>query len=445
MDPVNPPPADRPEAENQAPPPPPPENPGTEPVPPPLPKTAVLEPETDTPTPLRPAPEPAPEPEPALPPPPLPPRPQAVPPPVPPPGYVPQWQAAAPPPKRGRGCFFYFLLCFFLIVVGGGLLLVGVPAFALMRASKQAASEFADVGVGDMERNLRETFVPGAGGNTCSQKVAVISVQGMILPDGGRGFAGSNRIVAELNQACEDDDVVAVILDMNTPGGDVTSSDEIYRAVRRCHGHKPVVTCMRSMGASGGYYVAAGSDWIIANQHTLTGSIGVIMNSLNYAELMDRWGLKMVTIKSGQMKDMLSGSRPASEAEREYMQKLVDETFHEFVAIVADGRSAFADVDAVLAADFADGRVLRGPDALAAGLVDQLGYFADAVNKAQELAGTYDVKLVSYRRRSSLSEFLLDLSANRDLTQAVLPAELRAMKPGGLYAIWPGALTGDAE
>ncbi len=427
MDPVNPPTA-APEPANQA----------TEPVPP-LPGATAPGPEPDTPTPLRPAPEPGPEPEPVQAPPPS--RRRVVPPPVPPTGSAPQWQA--PPPKRGRGCFFYFLLCFFLVVVGGGLLMVGLPVAALMRASKEAASGFADVG--EIERGLRESFVPGAGSSTCSQKVAVINIQGMILPDGGRGFAGSGRIVAELTEAYEDDDVVAVILDMNTPGGDVTASDEIYRAVRRCHEAKPVVTCMRSMGASGGYYVAAGSDWIIANQHTLTGSIGVIMNSLNYAELLDRWGLKVVTIKSGQMKDMLSGSRPASEGEREYMQKLVDETFHEFVAIVAEGRSAFPDVDAVLAADFADGRVLRGPDALAAGLVDQLGYFTDAVDKAQELAGTHDVKLVSYRRRSSLGEFLLDLSANRDLTQAVLPAELRAMRPGCLYAIWPGALTGDTE
>jgi len=330
-------------------------------------------------------------------------------------------------------------------VVGGVLLMVALPTYAIVQASRDAASEFTKVGGGDLDRVLRESFQPGAGHSSCSLKIAVIDIQGMILPEGGRGFAGSGRIVAELDQARRDSDVVAVILDMNTPGGDVTASDEIYRAVLRCHEDKPVVTCMRSMGASGGYYVAAGSDWIIANRHTLTGSIGVIMSSLNYAELMDRWGLKMETIKSGQMKDMLSGSRPVNETERQYMQELVTETFHEFAAIVAAGRPAFADRDAVLAADFADGRILRGPAALEAGLVDQLGYFADAVTKAEELADTTDAKLISYRRRSSLGDFLLDLSANRDLTQAVFPAELRAMKPGCLYAIWPRALTGDTE
>jgi protease-4 len=337
-------------------------------------------------------------------------------------------------------------LVFFIVTVGMGMLALCLP-LAFLAIGQETASEFAGgfAGGGSGNPDMREVFVPGAAGAHCPQKIAVIEIHGIILAEGGRGFAESRRLVEELEQAAMDDDVVAVILDMDTPGGGVTASDEIYRAVCYCAEYKPVITCMRSMGASGGYYVAAGSDWIIANRHTLTGSIGVIISAFNYAELLERWGLKMETIKSGSMKDMLSGSRPTNQAEREYVQALVQETFREFAAIVAEGRPAFENVDAVLAADFADGRIMRGPAALEVGLIDQLGYFDDAVDKAIEMADCGPAKLIRYHRRPSLSDILFSATAERDLTQNVLPANLRALKAGGLYAIWPQTLGGVTE
>jgi protease-4 len=248
-----------------------------------------------------------------------------------------------------------------------------------------------------------------------------------------------------LDQARKDDQVVAVLLDINTPGGEVTASDEIHRAVQLCEQQKPVVTCMRSLAASGGYYVAAGSSWIVANKHTLTGSIGVIMHSLNYAEFLDRWGLKVVTIKSGEMKDMMAGSRPNTEAERAYIDSLVKDTFHGFAEVVAEGRSRFETVDDVLAAEFADGRILTGPAAMEAGLVDEIGYFEDAILKATSLAGGAPAKLVSYRRRSRLTDLLMELKADQNMVAEMVPAELRALRPGCLYALWPGAVTGDGK
>lgn len=376
-------------------------------------------------------------------------RPEAPPPPPPPPPQAPprsqSWRAQ-PPVRQGRGCLFYFLLFFFLGTVILGTLLVVLPVFAFMEISRETAGELVgELTSSSTRQGLREIFVPGADGADSPFKIALIPIQGIILPDSGRGFAESGRLLAELEQAREDDAVVAVILDMNTPGGGVTASDEIHRAVKRCAERKPVITCMRSVAASGGYYVAAGGDWIIANRHTLTGSIGVVVSAFNYAELMERWGLKVETVKSGAMKDMFSGSRPTNEAERAYVQGIVQETFHEFAAIVAEGRPAFADAEEVLAADFADGRILRGSAALDAGLVDQLGYFEDAVDKARELADIGPVKLVRYRHRSSLGDFFLQLSAERDLAQTILPANLRALQTGGLYAIWPQVLAGGAE
>jgi len=381
---------------------------------------------TDEPTPLRPAPsfsQAASSPAPS----------------TPPPGY---WQTL-PPPRRRRGCLFYFFLFFVLASAAGFALFVATPLMAFVAVGRQTVHELAKGSGGGS--GFEESYVPGSGPPDCSRKIALISVKGVILSRSGRGFANAGRIVAEINQARLDRAVVAVILDLDTPGGEVTASDEIHRAVQRCRKRKPVVACMRSLAASGGYYVAAGSDWIVANRHTLTGSIGVVINSLNYAELMTRVGLKMETIKSGEMKDILSGTRPRTESERQYMQALVQEAFHEFAAIVAAGRNDYADVDAVLAADFADGRILTGRAAKEAGLVDQLGYLDDAVDKARELAGGGSAKLIRYRHHVPLGRLLLGLGAEQITPTALIPAELRAMRAGCLFAIWPGALTGGTE
>jgi protease-4 len=405
----------------------------------------AAEPPTEETTSLRPdgpvdagASPPAPEPPPPPVAEPIPPRIPPTPP-VPPPAGP----SFAPPvaKKPGRGCLFYFLLIFFIAVAGSVLLFLASIGMALSQTGERFSRELADASA---DTGLRETFVPGAGPADSDYKIALIEVSGVIFSGNGRGMADPSRIVAELDQARRDMDVSAVILNLNTPGGEVTASDEIYRAVRRCAEVKPVVACMRSIAASGGYYVAAGSDWIVANKHTMTGSIGVIMSSLNYADFLARWGLKVETIKSGKMKDMMAGSRPATDSERAYMQQLVQETFHGFASIVAEGRPGFATVDDVLAADFSDGRILTGPAALEAGLVDQIGYFDDAVAKAVELGG--DAKLISYRQRPWFGDFLLNLkSEDHRLSEELVPAELRAMRPGCMYAIWPMALTGATE
>jgi protease-4 len=228
---------------------------------------------------------------------------------------------------------------------------------------------------------------------------------------------------------------------MNTPGGEVTASDELHREVLRCRSAgKPVVTCMRSMGASGGYFIAAGSNWIVANRLTLTGSIGVIISTVNYNELFHKVGLESEVYRSGAMKDMLNGARVRRPDEAAYVQSLVNETFREFAAVVAAGRTRYPTAADVIGSPFGDGRVLSGTRALELGLIDQIGYFDDAVEKARKLSGTLGAKVVRYQRAIRFFDLLLSMkSPKRVDLGALLPAEMRALKPGRLYFLAPSA------
>lgn len=344
-------------------------------------------------------------------------------------------------PRKSRssksGCLLVLLFC-------GIAFLTIFATFATMGILGIAATavEKMDLSTGSgipkpAPKVVTEVIYPGDNSNT----IAVISVKGVITSsETYHQAASARRICYELRYAREDDNVVAIIIDMNTPGGEVTASDEILNELRKCReAGKPVVTCMRALGASGGYFVASGSDWIIANRHTFTGSIGVIMSTLNYTELLDKIGVQAEVYRSGAMKDMLSGSRQHSELEKAYAQELVLKTFNEFAQVVADGRSrVFADVNAVKAASFADGRILTGDGALQEGLVDQLGYFDDAVDKATELSGAIVPAVVSYSRRASFFDVLMSmkLPGTLDLRQ-LAPVRGVSIEPGKPYFLAP--------
>lgn len=363
-------------------------------------------------------------------PPPLPPPRISLPGPVPPP--------PVPPRRRGwgrMGCILAVVLC----VVGGGAVAVFVLSGVLSSAAGSMMSGMISPD-GPELRVLEEVISGGSLGT--DRKIAVIDVKGIILSEDAFDMAGSRRIGYELAAARRDPQVVAIILDMDTPGGEVTASDEIYREVRLCtKANIPVVTCMHSVAASGGYYVAAGSDWIVANRLTITGSIGVIIGTLNYADLLTKIGVESEVYKSGQMKDMLRGSRKRTDMERAYVQGLVDETFREFATVVAQSRTRYDTAEDVVASEFGDGRILSGAEALRLGLVDQLGYFEDAVDKAKELSRTPLAKVVRYRRPLRFMDLLMGMRAEtRAGLQSLLPAEVRAIRPGRLYFLMPDVL-----
>src|SRR5437660_1941231 len=181
--------------------------------------------------------------------------------------------------------------------------------------------------------------------NHSKNKIALLDITGIITSEAWDRSGSSlvDLVSDQLRRAGEDDSVKAVILRVDSPGGEVLASDEIYRAIADFQKDykKPAVASMGGLAASGGYYVSAPCQWIVANELTITGSIGVIMHSYNYRGLMNKVGLKPETYKSGKFKDMLSGDRDPEQIppeEREMIQRLIDQTYNRFKTVVGDGR-----------------------------------------------------------------------------------------------------------
>ena len=251
-----------------------------------------------------------------------------------------------------------------------------------------------------------------------SDKIAVVPIEGIISSHSGdRGAYNMVEIVkAQLKRADEDEDVKAVILRVDSPGGEVLASDDIANLLREFQEEsgKPVVVSMGSLAASGGYYVAAPCEWIVANELTITGSIGVIMHGYNYRGLMDKIGLRPDVYKSGKFKDMLSGDRLQGEIppeERAMVQKLIDETYAKFKSVVGEGRKAAHEMNkdgrALVSdwANYADGRVFSGKEAKELGFVDELGGFDTAVARAEKIANIKrSASIIEYRQRVDFAD-----------------------------------------
>ncbi len=239
---------------------------------------------------------------------------------------------------------------------------------------------------------LEGTGLPGG------QKLAIVELEGLILE--------SEPVVRELQEHQDNPSVRAMVLRINSPGGVVGPTQEIYAAVKRFRkAGKPVVASLGSVGASGGYYVAAAADRIYANPGSLTGSIGVVMQMTNVEGLLKKVGVEYVVVKSGRYKDIGNFARAMSPEERRILQALLDDVYNQFVDAVAQGRGL--DRQAVLG--FADGRIVSGQAAKEIGMVDALGGLEDAIEGAAQLAGLPKrPKLILPRRRFSLWNLLLN-------------------------------------
>jgi len=246
-------------------------------------------------------------------------------------------------------------------------------------------------------------------GNIWEDGVAVIRIEGVIVsgkePDLAlttSGNAYSESIIERLERADSDPAVKAIVLRVNSPGGGIVATDEIYTALKKLE--KPVVASMGEMAASGGYYVSCAAGEIIANPATLTGSIGVISTVPNFEELLDKIGIEMLVIKSGTMKDELSPYREPTEEEIALWQAITDEAYEQFLGVVVEER----ELDPEEAREMADGRVYTGQQALDLGLVDRLGNLPDAIELAAELGGIEgEPRVIEYQRTPSLMEMLL--------------------------------------
>lgn len=268
-----------------------------------------------------------------------------------------------------------------------------------------------------------------------SQKIVVIPLDGVIAfgSPGSLGDAMVDDFKVALEQAQMDSAVKAVVVSVDSPGGEITASDVLYDAIARLARSKPVIVYFNSIGASGAYYAACGAHWIMCNDTTFTGSIGVIISTLNYRELFGKIGLQSLTFKSGKFKDMLSGTREITPEERAYVQGLVMQSYYRFVGIVARSRKID---EKILREGPADGRILSGTDAYAAKLVDQLGYIEDAFEKAREMGEAPEAQVVRYQRSYSFANFFRLFSETRSPRIEVDLLKHRVeLQPGRVYLL----------
>jgi len=247
---------------------------------------------------------------------------------------------------------------------------------------------------------LEEETVEGKG----KAKILLMDVSGMLSDETGGLVLGSPpprvpivaRVREELQKAEEDDAVKALIVRINSPGGTITASDLIYREIDTFKTRRkiPVVAVMMDVAASGGYYAALAADTIVALPTTVTGSIGVIMLTVNAQGLMEKIGVAPLAIKSGEMKDAGSPFRPLTAQERAVFQSVIDQMYGRFVTLIARSRKIPED----RVRTFADGRIYTAEQAKALGLVDEIGYMDDVVAAARKAAGIEEARVIMYQR-----------------------------------------------
>jgi protease-4 len=252
------------------------------------------------------------------------------------------------------------------------------------------------------------------------EKIAVIEIHGVII--------GSKRILKSLKKFSEDRNVKGIILRIDSPGGAVAPSQEIYSQVRKIHekGEKKIVASFGNVAASGAYYVASATDRIVSNPGTITGSIGVIMEMSNIEVLLDKIGVESYVVKSGDYKDMGSMVRAMSEEEQRILQSVLNDVHRQFIEDVAKGRG----MDLNKVQQIADGRIFSGRQALGLGLVDDLGSFEDAVDVLKELTGIEGDPTLIYEKKERLD--WIDYFA-KGLVHNLFPSHTKSQTSGAFY------------
>jgi protease IV len=372
--------------------------------------------------------------------------------PPPPPLAPPPIISSTPPPPRGRSGTLWKALAVVFLVLFLASLFTNFLSFSQSVIPRTRTTT-------ERARGLEEIVTAHT---NSENKIAVVEVTGIISSG---NLEGSELTMVEfvneqLKVAARDNDVKAVILKVDSPGGEVLASDEINQALTRFQEqtHKPVVVSMGSLAASGGYYVSAPCRWIVANDLTITGSIGVIMHGYNYRLLMDKVGIQPHVFKSGRFKDMLSGEqepdtsklsdeeRRNRDQEDQMVQALIDETFERFKEVVKTGREHAATLNSGKGKtlvddwqDYADGRVLSGKQALNFGFVDELGDFQTAVSRAEIIAGIPSANLVEYRIPFDLGSVLGRIFGKSQVPaiKVDLGVDVPKLQAGRLYFIFP--------
>jgi protease-4 len=264
-----------------------------------------------------------------------------------------------------------------LSIIFIGLVFAGIAFLVLASAIKYDRSEYYSKGTGD--------------------KIALIEIDDVIM--------SSENTVEQIKKFREDKSIKAIILRINSPGGGVAASQEIYEEVKKTRdAGKIIVTSMGSIAASGGYYIAVGSNLIVANPGTLTGSIGVIAQFVNVKDLAEKLGIKQTIIKSGSLKDAGNPFADMNDTVKAYFQEVVDNTFIQFLEVVAKERK----MDKEKLLTYANGRVFTGLQAKEYGLIDSLGTFEDAIIITSKLAGIEgEPRIIRERKKFSIFEKII--------------------------------------
>ena len=259
-----------------------------------------------------------------------------------------------------------------------------------------------DVGIGGQRGEYKEKVIEGD--PSVGTKIAMIDVQGVLTSDQEESLFSTKEsqvvaFVEKLRLAEQDADVKAVLIRIDSPGGDVTTSDILYNELLAFKQRKkvPVVAAFMGVAASGGYYLASACDAIVAHPTTITGSIGVISMHVSLVGLMEKIGVKVEALKSGANKDMGSPFRTMTDEDKKLLQGLIDQFYDRFVCVVTEGRKGRLTESQVRT--LADGRVYTAQQALDTKLVDRIGYLVDAFGEAKSRANVTKAKLVMYSRR----------------------------------------------
>ena len=289
---------------------------------------------------------------------------------------------------------------------------------------------------------FQETVVRGDDG----PKIALLEVSGVITDSPRSGAFSLGTLpspIAELREALEragaDDEVAALVLRIESPGGTVSASETLYHEVSRWkeRSQRPVVAYFNGLATSGAYYTAMAADEILAHPTAVTGSIGVVMSGFNFAGLMERFGVSAQTFTSGPYKDSGSPFRKMRPDEQEYLQEVIDDFYERFVEVVDLGRPGLERAGVVA---LADGRIYTARQALNAGLVDEIGYLEDAIDRAREAAHIQgEVRVVAYHRSGSPHDNIYSRTSTPEPAVAIdlLPRGLDL--PAGFYYLWlPG-------
>lgn len=286
------------------------------------------------------------------------------------------------------------------IIVAAVLFILGTSVSIFTSAFTNDFTKSFEEAAGGKEDELSTKVLEGT---DASSQIARVEVDGVIQDTGAPGIfeeAGYNhsKVLKKLEKIKEDKNIKGLMLVVNSPGGGVYESAEIHdeiEAIKKA-GKKVYVT-MKNMAASGGYYISAPADKIYASNETITGSLGVIMQSMNYKELADKYGVKFNTIKSGPHKDIMSPSKEMDEEERKILQTFVDESYNAFVKVISDGRK----IDTAQVKKIADGRIYSGLQAKKLNLIDEIGLEKDAMKDLKETIKAKNAQVIEFNSDDS--------------------------------------------